>query len=136
MGPIRLIGIMSPLGLISPLSPMTEDSFLPPHGNYAELHSYQKSEIVYDLTCRFCQRFMWISPISPITPIQPTSPELNFLPVRCAASRWRCARRSKASMLARSSGAARPILRAKALGQWIVLMIDWMKTTANHDPPR
>ncbi len=29
---------------------MTEASFLPPHGNYAELLSYQKAEIVYDLT--------------------------------------------------------------------------------------
>jgi four helix bundle suffix protein len=37
---------------------MTEASFLPPHGNYAELLSYQKAEIVYDLTYRFCQRFL------------------------------------------------------------------------------
>ena len=36
---------------------MTE-GFLPPHGNYAELLSYQKAEIVYDLTYRFCQRFL------------------------------------------------------------------------------
>jgi len=32
--------------------------FLPPHGNYRELLSYQKAEIVYDLTYRFCQRFL------------------------------------------------------------------------------
>jgi len=37
---------------------MTEVPFLPPHGNYAELLSYQKAEIVYDLTYRFCQRFL------------------------------------------------------------------------------
>ena len=37
---------------------MTEDSLLPPHGNYAELLSYQKAEIVFDLTYRFCQRFV------------------------------------------------------------------------------
>jgi len=37
---------------------MAQDSFLPPHGNYAELLSYQKAEIVYDLTYRFCQRFL------------------------------------------------------------------------------
>ncbi len=37
---------------------MVEKSFLPPHGNYAELLSYQKAEIVYDLTFRFCQRFL------------------------------------------------------------------------------
>lgn len=29
-----------------------------PHGGYRELLSYRKSEIVYDLTCRFCQRFL------------------------------------------------------------------------------
>ena len=33
---------------------MTEASSLPPHGNYAELLSYQKAQIVYDLTYRFC----------------------------------------------------------------------------------
>src|SRR5438309_3692401 len=32
--------------------------FIPPHGNYQELLSYQKAEIVYDLTYRFCQRFL------------------------------------------------------------------------------
>lgn len=32
--------------------------FLPPHGNYRELLSYQKAEVVYDLTFRFCQRFL------------------------------------------------------------------------------
>lgn len=37
---------------------MTENSFLPPHGNYAELLSYQKAEVVYDLTFRFCERFL------------------------------------------------------------------------------
>ncbi len=38
---------------------MTEQSgFIPPHGNYQELLSYQKAEVVYDLTFRFCQRFL------------------------------------------------------------------------------
>ncbi len=32
--------------------------FLPAHGNYKKLLSYRKSEIVYDLTFRFCQRFL------------------------------------------------------------------------------
>ena len=32
---------------------MAESSFLPPHGNYAELLSYQKAEIVYDITSPF-----------------------------------------------------------------------------------
>jgi four helix bundle suffix protein len=31
---------------------------LPPHGNYRELLSYQKSEVVYDFTFRFCERFL------------------------------------------------------------------------------
>ena len=37
---------------------MPEHSFLPPHGNYSELLSYRKAEIVYDLTYRFCKRFL------------------------------------------------------------------------------
>src|SRR5207302_100874 len=32
--------------------------FIPPHGNYHELLSYQKAEVVYDLTYHFCQRFL------------------------------------------------------------------------------
>jgi four helix bundle suffix protein len=32
--------------------------FLPPYGNYRELLSYQKAEIVYDVTFHFCQRFL------------------------------------------------------------------------------
>ncbi len=31
--------------------------FIPAHGNYRELLSYQKAEVIYDLTYRFCQRF-------------------------------------------------------------------------------
>lgn len=34
------------------------DGFLPRHGNYRELKSFQKAEIVYDVTCRFCGRFL------------------------------------------------------------------------------
>ncbi len=37
---------------------MPEHSFLPPRGNYRELLSYRKAEIVYDLTYRFCERFL------------------------------------------------------------------------------
>src|SRR5260370_35056013 len=38
---------------------MNDDAgFIPPHGNYRELLSYRKAEIVYDLTYRFCQRFL------------------------------------------------------------------------------
>src|SRR6267154_2300713 len=32
--------------------------FILPHGNYQELLSYQKAEVVYDITFRFCQRFL------------------------------------------------------------------------------
>ena len=32
--------------------------FIPPHGNFRELLSYQKAEVVYDLTFRFCHKFL------------------------------------------------------------------------------
>lgn len=32
--------------------------FLPPGGNYRELLSYRKAEIIYDFTFRFCERFL------------------------------------------------------------------------------
>ena len=32
--------------------------FIPPHGHYQELLSYQKAEVGYDLTFRFCERFL------------------------------------------------------------------------------
>lgn len=31
--------------------------FIPPHGGYRNLLSYQRSEIVYDATVRFCERY-------------------------------------------------------------------------------
>jgi four helix bundle protein len=37
---------------------MSEEKLLPPHGNYRELLSYQKAEAIYDVTFRFCQRFL------------------------------------------------------------------------------
>jgi four helix bundle suffix protein len=37
---------------------MKEGRLLPPHGNYRELRSFQKAEMVYDLTYRFCERFL------------------------------------------------------------------------------
>ena len=33
------------------------NGFIPPHGGYQKLHSYQKSQIVYDATVYFCRRF-------------------------------------------------------------------------------
>ncbi len=38
--------------------PDNQPGFIPPHGNYEELLSYQKAEVVYDLTFRFCTRFL------------------------------------------------------------------------------
>jgi hypothetical protein len=32
--------------------------FIPPHGQYQKLLSYQKAEVVYDLTFNFCERFL------------------------------------------------------------------------------
>lgn len=37
---------------------MSEPTFIPPHGNYRQLLSYQKAEVIYDLTFGFCQRFL------------------------------------------------------------------------------
>jgi four helix bundle suffix protein len=37
---------------------MDDAGFLPQHGNYQELLSYQKAEVVYDLTFRFCEKFL------------------------------------------------------------------------------
>ncbi len=37
---------------------MTKDGFIPAHGGFQELKSYQKAVIVYDATVRFCDRFI------------------------------------------------------------------------------
>jgi hypothetical protein len=34
------------------------EGFIPAHGGYRKLLSYQRAEIVYDATVRFCARFM------------------------------------------------------------------------------
>lgn len=33
------------------------ERFIPPHGGYEQLRSFQKARIVYDGTVRFCERF-------------------------------------------------------------------------------
>ena len=43
------------------------DGFIPPHGGYNKLLSYQKAEIVYDATVHFCSRFVWTSATVPMT---------------------------------------------------------------------
>jgi four helix bundle suffix protein len=37
---------------------MSHDGFIPAHGQYRTLLSYRKAEIVYDITVRFCARFL------------------------------------------------------------------------------
>lgn len=39
-------------------SPNSNPGLIPPHGGYRELKSYQMSEIVYDATVKFCDRFI------------------------------------------------------------------------------
>ena len=51
------------LGRFRPLSPSQNENpaaggFIPPHGGYENLLSFQKARIVYDGTVRFCQRFL------------------------------------------------------------------------------
>ena len=43
----------------SPSSPASyPEGFIPPHGGYEKLLAYRKSEIIYDATVRFCDRFI------------------------------------------------------------------------------
>lgn len=44
--------------MIPPTSPANPSGFLPKGGNYRELVFYRKAEIIYDLTFRFCERFL------------------------------------------------------------------------------
>ena len=46
-----------PLRPLSPFRPSeAPESFIPPHGGYQNLLSYQKALIVYDATVYFCNR--------------------------------------------------------------------------------
>lgn len=42
----------------SPSSSTSYPGFIPPHGGYEKLLAYRKSEIIYDATVRFCDRFI------------------------------------------------------------------------------
>ncbi len=42
----------------SPQASTSHSSFIPPHGGYEELFSFQKARIVYDATVKFCERFV------------------------------------------------------------------------------
>ena len=41
-----------------PESSASYPGFIPPHGGYEKLLAYRKSEIIYDATVRFCDRFI------------------------------------------------------------------------------
>lgn len=45
-------------GNASPQSSASYPGFIPPHGGYEKLLAYRKSEIIYDATVRFCDRFI------------------------------------------------------------------------------
>ncbi len=34
------------------------EGFIPPHGGYRKLLSYQRAEVIYDATVHFCARFL------------------------------------------------------------------------------
>jgi four helix bundle suffix protein len=39
---------------------LSHEGFIPPHGGYEKLFSYPKTQIIYDATVRFCDRFIGI----------------------------------------------------------------------------
>lgn len=43
---------------LASLAPADDAGFIPPHGGYEELISFQKARIVYDGTVRFCERLL------------------------------------------------------------------------------
>ncbi len=51
-------GINKPLVASVPDVPSTATGFIPPHGGYQNLLSYQKAKIVFDATVYFCNRFL------------------------------------------------------------------------------
>ncbi len=42
----------------SPPSHLSHERVIPPHGGYEKLFSYPKTQIIYDATIRFCDRFI------------------------------------------------------------------------------
>ena len=47
-----------PLVLFVPSRCPPKDGFIPAHGGYRKLRSYQKAQIVFDATVFFCRRFL------------------------------------------------------------------------------
>jgi four helix bundle suffix protein len=52
------LGRLSPMSPIPRNPPMETPGFIPPHGQYQKLLSYQKAEVIYDLTFHLCHRFL------------------------------------------------------------------------------
>jgi four helix bundle suffix protein len=48
---------LASLKSLSSLADTSSDKFIPPHGGYQDLLSYQKALIIYDATLYFCNRF-------------------------------------------------------------------------------
>lgn len=44
--------------MTKPRQRLQEEGFIPPHGGYEQLHSFQKARIIFDATVRFCERFV------------------------------------------------------------------------------
>lgn len=44
--------------MTNPPDPEKQPGFIPPHGGYEKLKSYQMSVLVYDATAKFCDRFI------------------------------------------------------------------------------
>lgn len=44
--------------LVPSVASVPSTGFIPPHGGYQHLHSFQKSQIVFDATVYFCARFL------------------------------------------------------------------------------
>lgn len=53
----RSAGSLAALKSLSALSETEAGRFIPPHGGYQDLLSYQKALIVYDVTLHFCNQF-------------------------------------------------------------------------------
>lgn len=56
--PNQVASVTSVSSAANPAKPSTTaDGFIPPHGGYRRLLSYQRAEVIYDATVRFCRRY-------------------------------------------------------------------------------
>jgi hypothetical protein len=46
------------MGQMGHMASDASEGFIPPHGGYAGQLAYQKALIVFQATCRFCERFL------------------------------------------------------------------------------